>query len=190
VAPGSVTWSVLSGPITGINAAGIAQASAVSQNTAAALQGVYGGYIGSLSLTVDVPSADFANGTETPIVSDGYIATGSSIALALGYAPTSGTVLTVVDNTGVGPIQGTFSNLAQGQSVNLSYGGQTYGFVANYNGGSNGLSLVLQLVGQVPTIPRWVALALGLLVMATGAKATSHNIASTLSAIRANRRLR
>ena len=35
VAPGSVTWSVVSGPITGISSAGLAQAGAVAQNTAA-----------------------------------------------------------------------------------------------------------------------------------------------------------
>jgi hypothetical protein len=173
LASGSVTWSVLNGPITGISSAGLARAGAVSQNTAATVQGVYAGYTGSLGLTVDVPSADFTSGTQTPIISDGYIATGSSIILGLGYAPTSGTVLTVVDNTGTTAIQGTFNNLAQGQIVNLSYGGQTYSFLANYNGGSNGLSLVLQFVSQVPTLPRWATLALGVFLMALGARAAS-----------------
>src|SRR5205814_8673772 len=58
------------------------------------------------------------------------------------YAPVAGTQLMVVQNTGPGIIRGTFSNLAQGQTVALSYGGLTYHFVANYYGG-NGNDLVL-----------------------------------------------
>lgn len=48
----SVTWSVLSGPITGISTAGLATAGAVPQNTAASVQGIFGGFTGSLNLTV------------------------------------------------------------------------------------------------------------------------------------------
>jgi hypothetical protein len=40
VAPGSVGWSILSGPITSISAAGLAAAGAVTQNTAASVRGV------------------------------------------------------------------------------------------------------------------------------------------------------
>ena len=42
----------------------------------------------------------------------------------------------LVNNTGLGFIQGTFSNLAQGQQVDLTFGGVVYKFVANYFGGS------------------------------------------------------
>jgi len=48
----SVTWSVLSGPITGISAAGLATAGTVPQNTAATVQGVFSGFAGTLNLTV------------------------------------------------------------------------------------------------------------------------------------------
>src|SRR5438132_3054579 len=48
----------------------------------------------------------------------------------------------VVQNTGPGIIRGNFSNLAQGQTVALTYSGVTYYFVANYDGGG-GNDLVL-----------------------------------------------
>jgi hypothetical protein len=47
-----VTWSVASGPFSGINAAGLATASVVYENTAATAQGDYAGATGSLGLTV------------------------------------------------------------------------------------------------------------------------------------------
>jgi alpha-tubulin suppressor-like RCC1 family protein len=50
--------------------------------------------------------------------------------------------LTVVNNTALPFISGTFDNLAQGQAVALSYNGVTYNYVANYYGGT-GNDLVL-----------------------------------------------
>lgn len=47
-----VTWSVQSGPLTGINTGGLATASTVYQNTTATAQGVYFGISGTLILTV------------------------------------------------------------------------------------------------------------------------------------------
>ena len=60
----------------------------------------------------------------------------------LNFAPAAGTELMVVNNTGLGFINGTFDNLTNGQPVALSYGGTNYNFVANYYGGS-GNDLVL-----------------------------------------------
>ena len=48
----SVAWSVPSGPITGITAAGIATAGVVYQNTPATVQGSLGGFNGIYNLTV------------------------------------------------------------------------------------------------------------------------------------------
>ncbi|MBS0658269.1 MAG: hypothetical protein JSR82_08510 [Verrucomicrobia bacterium] len=48
----SVAWSVASGPITGISATGLASAGLVYQATPATVQGTYGGFVGSLNLTV------------------------------------------------------------------------------------------------------------------------------------------
>ena len=47
-----VTWQALSGPITGISTAGVAQAGTVYQNTAASVQGSASGVTGTLNLTV------------------------------------------------------------------------------------------------------------------------------------------
>ena len=58
------------------------------------------------------------------------------------HHPASGAQLMVVQNTGSGIIRGTFANLAQGQTIALSYAGLTYYFVANYHGG-RGNDLVL-----------------------------------------------
>ena len=48
----SVNWGVVSGPITGISTSGVATAGLVYQNTAASVQGAFGGFTGSLNLTV------------------------------------------------------------------------------------------------------------------------------------------
>ena len=48
----SITWSIVSGPLTGINSNGLATAATVYQNTSATAQGVYAGDTGALNLTV------------------------------------------------------------------------------------------------------------------------------------------
>ena len=48
----TVTWSTVSGPITGISASGLASAGLVFQNTSATVQGLLGGFTGSLNFTV------------------------------------------------------------------------------------------------------------------------------------------
>ena len=50
--PATVAWSVLGGPITGINLTGVATAGTVYQNTGASVQGVASGFTASLALTV------------------------------------------------------------------------------------------------------------------------------------------
>ena len=52
IASTSVAWSVLSGPLSGIDAAGLASAGTVYQDTAATAQGSYSGFTGTLALTV------------------------------------------------------------------------------------------------------------------------------------------
>ncbi|MEI7911327.1 MAG: cadherin-like beta sandwich domain-containing protein, partial [Verrucomicrobiota bacterium] len=85
----------------------------------------------------------FSAVSDVPLTVGNLVVTGSPAAFALNFAPAPGTRLTVVNNTGRNPIQGSFSNLAQGQAVNLTYGGVAYRFSANYFGGS-GNDLVLE----------------------------------------------
>src|SRR6202045_5240075 len=84
----------------------------------------------------------YITGAEVPVSSNGFTAMEKKVNITLNFAPAPGTQLMVVQNTGPGIIRGTFSNLAQGQTIALTYGGLTHYFVANYHGG-NGNDLVL-----------------------------------------------
>jgi hypothetical protein len=80
--------------------------------------------------------------TDVPVTASGYTATGNTVNFTLNFASDTGTDLMVVQNAGLDFIQGTFTNLTNGQPVALSYGGTAYSFVANYCGGT-GNDLVL-----------------------------------------------
>jgi alpha-tubulin suppressor-like RCC1 family protein len=79
---------------------------------------------------------------DVPVTTNSYTAAGNTLNVTLNFAPATGTALTVVNNTGLSFINGTFDNLANGQALTLSYGATSYQFVANYYGGS-GNDLVL-----------------------------------------------
>ena len=70
--------------------------------------------------------AHFWSAASGPVTSAGYTAGGHTVEFSLGFPPVPGTVLTVVNNTELAFITGKFSNLAQGQRVSVSYGGQFY----------------------------------------------------------------
>ena len=82
----------------------------------------------------------------TPLTTQGFNATSQTLSLTLGFAPTTGTQFTVIDNTatpaGSTPILGTFSNLPQGGTISATFSSTTYYFTANYAGG-DGNDLVL-----------------------------------------------
>ena len=60
VAAANVTWSVLSGPLSGVSTAGLATAGVVFQTTPAMAQGQSGGFTGALALSiVNVNTDDF-----------------------------------------------------------------------------------------------------------------------------------
>ncbi len=86
-------------------------------------------------------NATFSTATDVPVTANGYSASGT-VNFTLNFAPETGTTLTVVNNTGLNFIQGTFSNLSQGQAVTFTYAGVSYNYVANYYGGT-GNDLVL-----------------------------------------------
>jgi alpha-tubulin suppressor-like RCC1 family protein len=92
-------------------------------------------------------SASYSSASTVPLAADGLTATGTAVNFTLNFAPVVGTSLTVVNNTGADFINGTFSNLAQGQTVLLSYNGIGYSYVANYYGGT-GNDLVLVWAGS------------------------------------------
>ncbi len=94
-------------------------------------------------------TATYNTAADAPLTASDFTATGSTVSFALNFVPATGTTLTVVNNTGLDFIHGTFDNLAQGQPVDLHFGGVTYHFVANYYGGT-GNDLVLQWANTKP----------------------------------------
>ncbi len=94
----------------------------------------------------------FTSASDIGFTSNGFSAGGATIGdITLEYAPSPGTVLTLVRNTSPGFIAGEFGNLVQGQRVPLTFDGVTYHFVANYHGGT-GNDLVLQWANLMPVL--------------------------------------
>lgn len=87
--------------------------------------------------------------SDVPVTAGSYTATGNTVNFTLNHAPATGANLTVVNNTGLLFISGTFDNLAQGQAVALVFAGITYDFIANYHGGT-GNDLILQWAKNRP----------------------------------------
>jgi alpha-tubulin suppressor-like RCC1 family protein len=128
--------------------------------------------------SADTVDAIYNSAADVPITANGYTATGNTVNFTLNYAPALGTELTVVSNTALDSISGTFDNLTNGQTVVLSHGGTNYVFAANYYGGSgNDLVLVwannrafawgLNNYGQLGD-NTWTNRVLPVLVTATG----------------------
>ena len=103
------------------------------------------------SLTVTRPAASpvlaaiWNCATDIPVTASKYTATGKTITFSLNCILPEKELM-VVRNTGPDFIHGQFSNLAQGQAVQLSYAGAICNLVANYYGG-NGNDLVLTWAG-------------------------------------------
>jgi len=100
-------------------------------------------------------NAFYATGANVPVTANAFTATGLTLNLTLAFAPTPGTVLTLVNNTGSSAISGALSNLANGGTISTSYNGTTYVFTANYSGG-DGNDLTLTLTGISTSYSAWV----------------------------------
>src|SRR5215469_13189738 len=68
----------------------------------------------------DDVNVTYVTGAEVPVSSNDFTAQDKTVHITLNYAPTPGTQLMVVRNTGAGIIRGNFSNLRQGQTVALN----------------------------------------------------------------------
>ncbi|HEY1083558.1 MAG TPA: choice-of-anchor D domain-containing protein, partial [Prosthecobacter sp.] len=100
-------------------------------------------------------NAGFNTATDVPLTVAGLNASGLTLNLALNFAPAAGTNLTVVGNTGTGPISGVFTAgtgfvdtngsgfLENGELVVLNHAGVNYEFIAWYYGGPGNNDLVL-----------------------------------------------
>ena len=98
-------------------------------------------------------SATYVTGAEVPVKSNGFDVAGKTLNITLQFAPSPGTQLMVLRNTGPGIIRGRFSNLAQGQTIALSYAGITYHYVANYYGGAGNDLVLLWTTGDELVAP-------------------------------------
>ena len=125
---------------------------AIGSNTVTALVTAQNANTKTYTLTVTRSSNliySYTSISGVPFAATGFTATGNTVNLSLNFAPPVGANLMVVNNTGSMPISGTFSNVAHGQLVALSFGGVNYPFVANYYGGT-GNDLVLQWANTWP----------------------------------------
>jgi hypothetical protein len=110
------------------------------------------GALFSVSASQDV-AVTYVTGAEVAVKSDGVDVEGKTLNIALEFAPSPGTQLMVVKNTGPGIIRGRFNNLAQGQTIALTYAGLVYHFVANYYGGSGNDLVLLWTTGDELVAP-------------------------------------
>ena len=79
--------------------------------------------------------------TSALIASNGFTANGLTLVLGLNFAPSPGTPITLVADSG-SAISGRFTNLTQDGLTTLSYHGTTYDFQSSYQGGA-GNDLIL-----------------------------------------------
>ncbi len=102
---------------------------------------------GSFTVSVGnlVDGVFFTTPATVPLTDDGFTATGQAVGpMTLGFDPTPGQVLTLVNNTSANPIAENFTNLPDGGTITTSYGGRELLIIANYSGGDgNDLTLTL-----------------------------------------------
>jgi alpha-tubulin suppressor-like RCC1 family protein len=91
----------------------------------------------------------FATPQTVPIVSDGFFASGSP-NLTLGFTPTTGLVLKLVDNTGFLPVGGIFTGKPEGSLVTALEGSTPHNFEISYSGG-DGNDVTLTFVSEAIT---------------------------------------
>ena len=116
---------------------------------ASCAQGVFAGP----DMTFSTPSSVTFNAlTDVPVTVEGFTASGITLNVGLGFAPAPGAVLTLVNNTGVNPVTGTFNGLPNGGTISATFNSATYLFQINYAGG-NGNDITLTRVDQAITFP-------------------------------------
>jgi uncharacterized repeat protein (TIGR03803 family) len=97
-------------------------------------------------------TVNIATDTDVPVTSNEYNAASRTPAIMLGFVPTAGTVLKLVNNTGFRPVSGTFTNLPEGSLITALQGSTPYTFEISYTGG-DGNDITLTAVDEVITFP-------------------------------------
>lgn len=89
-------------------------------------------------------SVNFSAPNGPGVTHAGFDASQVTLSLTTSFAPTLGLQLTLVNNTGSGPVVGTFPGVAQNGTVNVVFNGVIYPFHVNYAGG-DGNDIILSL---------------------------------------------
>jgi hypothetical protein len=90
--------------------------------------------------------AEFPTVSSIPYSANGFQAFGGVPSIQLGFAPGKGQVLTLLRNTGVSPIGGTFDGAPGGTLLTGTFNGDTFTFLLSYTGG-DGNDITLTRVG-------------------------------------------
>lgn len=69
---------------------------------------------GTLLTQAATINANFTSADTIPVTASSYTATGNDVNITLGFAPPTGTRLTIVESTGLALISGRFTNLSHG----------------------------------------------------------------------------
>ncbi len=123
----------------------------------------YGSSSATLELKTEVGplAATFASGGDVGQTRAGFTDNLTLGTLTLGFAPTLGQKLTLVNNTGSAASTGRFTGLAEGGTVTANYNGDTFTFTITYAGGTGNDVVLervlatgqsLQAVGEVTTL--------------------------------------
>ncbi len=91
----------------------------------------------------------FTSGADPGFDTEGLTISGQNANVSLGFAPSVGWQLKLVDNSITGAINGRYSNMLDHAPISLAFAGTNYGFFADYEGG-DGNDLVLTCFGTMP----------------------------------------
>ncbi|MEY3895087.1 MAG: hypothetical protein RLZZ214_606, partial [Verrucomicrobiota bacterium] len=106
----------------------------------------YGQSTATLSLAV-VLRPLFGESSGPFLNASGFVASGTSLSIALGFSPAPHRVLTVVNNLAAGPVEGTFTGLPEGTLLAAEFAGETFSFRISYRGGNGNDITLTRTVG-------------------------------------------
>ena len=92
--------------------------------------------------------AEFQTASSIPYSVNGFQAFGGVPTIQLGFAPGKGQVLTMLRNTGVGSVLGTFDSAPDGTLLTGTYNGDTFTFQLSYTGGDGNDITLTRVAGQ------------------------------------------
>jgi hypothetical protein len=92
--------------------------------------------------------AEFQTASSIPYSVNGFEAFGGVPTIQLGFAPGKGQVLTMLRNTGVSSVLGTFDSAPEGTLLTGNFNGDTFTFRLSYNGGDGNDITLTRTAGE------------------------------------------